>query len=157
MRGHLELFIPTINHVFVNFRRKVEKIEKSLSIHHKNFRSLAIEIYKFLHNLCPSILSNIFKVNQGMFYDFRKQKVLQTRNLSSVKYGIKTISYQVPKIWSFVPKTIKNYKVKIVKVWTFSNKQKRKWKPDCPRRLCKFYLQHVGFFFYYLHYYCFSE
>ena len=51
-----------------------------------------------------------------MFYDFRKQKVLQTRNLNSVKYGIKTISYQAPKIWSFVPKTIKNYKVKIVKV-----------------------------------------
>ena len=77
---------------------------------------MAIEIYKFLHNFCPSILSNIFKVNQGMFYDFRKQKVLQTRNLNSVKYGIETISYQAPKIWSFVPKTIKNCKVKIVKV-----------------------------------------
>ena len=37
--------------------------DESFSVHHKNL-SLAIEIYKFLHNLSPCIINNTFKVNQ---------------------------------------------------------------------------------------------
>ena len=81
-------------------------------------------------------MNNIFKVP----YDLRKRNVLQSRNPSSVRYGGKTISYIAPKIWSFVPEAIKNCDS------LKSFKQKiRKWKPDCPYRLCKVYLQHVGF------------
>ena len=85
-------------------------------------------------------MNNIFKVNQTVPYDLRKRNVLQSRNPSSVRYGTETISYIAPKIWSIVPETIKNcdnpesFKQEI-----------RKWKPDCPCRLCKIYLQHVGF------------
>ena len=68
--------------------------------------SLAIEIYKFLYNLSPCIMNNIFKVNQTVPYDLRKRNVLQSRNPSSVRYG--TISYIAPKMWSLVPETIKN-------------------------------------------------
>ena len=45
---------------------------KSFSIRHKNIQSLVIEIYKFLHNLSPCIMNNIFKVNQTLPYDLRK-------------------------------------------------------------------------------------
>ena len=38
--------------------------EISFSVHHENTQSLAIEIFKFVHNLFPSIMNNIFKVNQ---------------------------------------------------------------------------------------------
>ena len=85
--------------------------------HHKNIQSLAIAIYKYFHNLSPCFMNNIFKVNQTVPYDLRKRNVLQCRNPSSARYGTETISY-----------------IKI-----------RKWKPDCPCRLCKIYLQHVGF------------
>ena len=44
--------------------------DKSFSIHHKNIQSLAIEIYKFLHNLSPCIMNNISKVNQTVPYDY---------------------------------------------------------------------------------------
>ena len=85
--------------------------DKSYLIHHKNIQSLTIEIYKFLHNLSPSIMNNIFKVNQTVPYDLRKRNVFQRRNPSSVRYGTETISYIPPKIWTLVPETIKNCEV----------------------------------------------
>ena len=42
-------------------------------------------------------MNNIFKVNQTVPYDSRKRNVLQSRNLSSVRYGTETISYMAPK------------------------------------------------------------
>ena len=47
--------------------------DKSFSIHHENIPSLAIEIYKYLHNLSPFIMNNIFKVNQTVPYNFKKK------------------------------------------------------------------------------------
>ena len=76
-------------------------------------------------------MNNIFKITQTVPYDLRKQKVLQSRNPSSVRYGTETIPYIVPKIWSLVPGTIKicdslkSFKYKI-----------RKWKPE---------IAHVGY------------
>ena len=108
--------------------------------HHKNIQSLAIKIYQFLLNVSPCIMSNIFKVNQIDPNALRKRNVLQITNPSSVRYGTATIFYMVPKIWTPVPKTIKNCDS------LKSFKQKiRKWKPDCPCRLYKVYLHHVGF------------
>ena len=71
-------------------------------------QSLAIDIYMFLHNLLPCIIINISKVNQTVPYDLRKRNVLQRRNPNSVRYGTKTISCIVPKIWSLNPETIKS-------------------------------------------------
>ena len=114
--------------------------DKSFSIHHKLIQSLAIEIHKFLYNLFPCIINNIFKVNQTVPYDFRKRNVLRSRNPNSVRYGTQTIFYITPKIWSLVPETIKNCDS------LKSFKQRiRKWKSDRTSRLCKVYLQHVGF------------
>ena len=45
---------------------------KSFSIDHKSIQSLSIEIFKFLHNLSPSVINNIFKTNQTVSYDVRK-------------------------------------------------------------------------------------
>ena len=85
-------------------------------------------------------MNNIFKVNQTVPYDLRNRNFLQSRNPSSVRYGTETISYIAPKLCLLVPETIKNCDS------LKSFKQKiRKWKPDCPFRLCKVYLQHVGF------------
>ena len=47
-----------------SFCELLEK-DKSFSIHHKNIQSLAIEIYKVLHNLSPRIMNNIVNVNQN--------------------------------------------------------------------------------------------
>ena len=85
-------------------------------------------------------MNNMLKVNQTVPYDIRKRNVLQGRNPTSVIYGTETISYVAPKIWTLFPETIKNCD----SLKSFKHKIK-KWKLHCPCRLCKVYLQHVGF------------
>ena len=79
----------------------------SFSIHERNIQSLAIEIYKFLNELSPSFLNNVFLKNISNSCDLRNHKELYSRNAKTVRYGTETISYIAPKIWSKVPETIK--------------------------------------------------
>ena len=96
----------------------------SFSIHRRSIESLAIEIYKFLDEVSPSILNNVFHKNISNSYDLRNHNELYSRNPKTVRYGAETVSYTVPKIWSKVTETIKmsssleSFKSKI-----------RKWKP----------------------------
>ena len=53
-------------------------------------------------------MNNILKVNQSVPDDLRKGNLLQSRNPSSVRYGTEPRSYTAPKLWTLVPKTIKN-------------------------------------------------
>ena len=83
-------------------------------------------------------MKNIFQVNTNNSYSLRLN--LFCRNLKTVKYGSETISCLTPKMWSLVPEIIKISKTLNI----FKNKI-RKWKLDSPCRLCKTYMQHVGF------------
>ena len=116
------------------------KKDRSFSINHRNIQSLAIELYKFLHSLSPSIMKNVFHFNTNISYNLRSRSELYSRNPKTVKYGTETISYFAPKIWFLVPNAIKNSKS--LDVFKFKIRQ---WEPDCPCRLCKNYLQHVVF------------
>ena len=116
------------------------KKDRSFSIHHRIIQSLAIELYKVFHGLSPSIMKNVFHFNINIPYNLRSRNELYCRNPKTKKYGTETISYLAPKIWSLVPNAIKSSKLLVV----FKSKI-RQWEPDCPCRLCKNYLQHVGF------------
>ena len=81
-----------------------------------------------------SISAQIFHTTLGHVMNF----IVEIQK--TVKYGTETISYLAHKIWSLVPNVIKSSKSLDV----FKSKI-RQWEPDCPCRLCKNYLQHVGF------------
>ena len=66
-------------------------------------------------------------------------------NPKTVKYGTETMSHLAPKIWSLVPYDIKSSKSLDV----FKSKI-RQCEPDCPCRLCKNYLQHVDFIYFFI-------
>ena len=114
--------------------------DKTFPIHHKNIQSLAIEIYTFVNGLSPEIMNSVFNLKENNRYSLRNVYELYSRNPRTVKYSTETISYLAPKIWSIVPQTIKES----TSIHSFKTKI-RKWKPDCPCRLCKRYLQHVDF------------
>ena len=103
----------------------------SFTIHQRNVQRLAIEIYKYLHGLSPAILNEVFKVNETIPYDLRMRNELYNRNPKTVRQGTETISFLSPKIWSLIPQSVKD----CGSLPCF--KKNRKWKTNCPCRLCK--------------------
>ena len=80
---------------------------KSVSIHTRNLQHLAIEIYKALHNLSSSLMSEIFRTKKSN-YNFRNDAVLVPNRPISTMYGVKCISHLAPKIWELIPNEIRN-------------------------------------------------
>ena len=115
------------------------KKDRSFSIHHRNIQSLAIELYKFFHGLSPSIIKNVFHLNTNIPYNLRSRSERHSRNPKTIKHGTETMSYLAPKIWSLVRNAMK-----ISNSLDVFKSKIRQWEPDCPYRLCKNYVQHVG-------------
>ena len=113
--------------------------DNSFTIHERNIQTLAIELYKIINGLSPEIMKQILPLKESNRYCSRFP--FQSRNLHTVTYGTETISSLGPKIWHIIPDSIKN----ITALDEFKSKIK-KWKPDlCPCRLCKTYIDGVGF------------
>ena len=122
-----------------SFETLLEK-SGSVGIHHRNIQSLAIEIFKSLNNLSPSIMPEVFKL-KGTKYELRTGINLQYNNHCTTSYRIDSVSYLAPKIWSQIPTEIKNCKT----LNKFKNLIKT-WMPrSCPCRLCKVYVSNEGF------------
>ena len=84
-------------------------------------------------------MSTIFPIKENIKYCSKNRFV--TRNIRTVKYGTETIAHLGPKIWDLVPddikceKSVKAFKAKI-----------KKWRPSaCPCKLCKTYINGVGY------------
>ena len=98
--------------------RKLLTKDRSVTIHHRNIRALAIEIYKFIQGISPPLLNEVF-VSRQCNYDLRGNNFLKRRRVKSVIYGTESMSFLVPKIWDILPNEIKDsdtlqiFKVKI--------------------------------------------
>ena len=114
----------------------------SVSIHHRNLQSLAIEIYKAHNNLSSDLMSDLFKLKKTT-YNLQNMSALSSTNTKTTKYGINSISFLAPKIWDLVPDEI------IISKSLNIFKQKIKiWKPlNCPCILCKVYVPNLGYIY----------
>ena len=108
--------------------------DNSVSIHHRNLPVLITELYKVKGNMAPEILNQIFQ-NRTSSYNLR------INSSFAVYHGTESLSFLGPKIWELVPEVAKQsgspeiFKKKI-KQWVLSR---------CPCRLCRIYLQNIGF------------
>ena len=60
-------------------------------------------MYKILNGISPDIVQDIFETKSN-YYNIRNAPTFSSRNIKTVRYGLQTISYMVPKIWKLVPK-----------------------------------------------------
>ena len=115
--------------------------DNSVSIHHKNLQVLAIEMFKIKNNMAPEFLNEIFQ-NRALLYNLRTNSNFSSRQVHSVYHGTESLSFLGPKKWRLVP----GYTKQSESLKNFRNKIK-KWVPSrCPCRLCRIYLQNIGFF-----------
>ena len=114
--------------------------DNTVSIYHRNLQALAKEMFKIHRALSPDILREIF-VPKIILYNLRRNNTFERRQVHSVYHGTESLSFLGPKIWDLVPLELKQleslevFKLKI-----------KKWIPfECPCRLCRTYIQQVGF------------
>ena len=116
------------------------KKDGSVTIHHRNIQKLGIEVYKTKNNLSPIMMKQIFPDRNYEGPNIRSQTDFELPHVNSVK-GQESLRFLGPKIWDIIPKTIKEASSLTI----FKNKIKN-WVPeDCPCRLCKDYVQGLGF------------
>ena len=106
-----------------------------VTLHHRNIRALAIEIYKVMQGILPPLLNEVFVLRQYN-HELRGNNFLERRRVKSVRYCTESISSLTPKIWEILPNEIKDSDT----LQIFKAKMK-KWVPvECPSTLCKIYL-----------------
>ena len=113
------------------FGKLLEK-DNSVTVHVRNLRILATELYKAKENLAVPIMHELFE-QRNIQYNLRSQNDFQLGSLKTVNCGLSALRHLGPKIWNIIPFEIKNsetlaqFKLKI-----------KSWKPThCPCNLCQ--------------------
>ena len=101
------------------------------SIHNQNIHCLAVQIYKVLM-ICLGDFKN--------FFDFKDKYTVHIPLVSTELKGKNSIRYFGVVIWNAIPINIKT----ATSLNNFKNIIKS-WEPECSCRLCKTFLQGVGF------------
>lgn len=117
------------------------KRDGSYTVHQRNIQSLAIEMYKAKNNIGPDLLHNIFVERQYNGPTLRSNSDFVKPSVHSVHYGTDSLRYFGCSVWNLIPNEIK-YTDSLDKFKMLI----RKWTPEvCPCRLCKTYLEGIGY------------
>ena len=124
---------------YASFQELLDK-DKTVTIHHRNLQKLATEMFKVKSGESPVIMQNIFQEIPNT-YNLRNNRIWATYNVRTVYHGMETLSFRGPKTWDILPQSLKEAK----SLKHFKNEIK-KWKPEgCTCRLCKKYVEKLGF------------
>ena len=112
----------------------------SFKIHYRNLQRLLIEIFKVKMKLAPEIMNGVFDIIESP-YPLGNELRFKSKNIRTVRYGIETAAFVSSRIWSYMPSELKES----MSLNKFRSKIKT-WKPEnCPCKLCKIYLQRIGY------------
>ena len=90
--------------------------------------------------LAPEIMNEVFDIIESP-YPLRNELRFKSRNIRTIGYGTKTAAFVGSKIWSYMPSELKES----TSLNEFGSKLKT-WKPENrPCKLCKIYLQRMGY------------
>ena len=83
--------------------------DKSVTIHQRNLKLLATEIFKTKNELNPKIMEEIFTF-KNVDYDLRNNTSLKIGNLKTVYYETESLTNFGAKIWNLLPNEYKKLK-----------------------------------------------
>ena len=123
-----------------SFNALLEK-DGSVSIHERNIKILATEMFKVSKNLAPPQMQEIFKLKDQSHYSLRYNSLFFRPVVKSVYKGTESLLFLGPKIWDILPDTYKD----VPDLNSFKLALKRWRLANCPCRICKVYIANVGF------------
>ena len=127
------------NHTITSFEELLIK-DKTFAIHHQNIQSLAIKMYKAVNNLPGGKLSEFF-VGNNHNYNLRSRSELTVPSINTVFKGQNSISYFGSVIWNSIPAELRG-----INSFQVFKSEIKAWRPtNCPCRLCKDYIESLGF------------
>ena len=130
--------------------------DDTVTIHQRNLRALAIEMYKISNDLSPPFMKDMMtkicipcntrstikveKDNKGSYRCFKKSNY-KLPAVKTVFYGLESIRYVGTKILKLVPDKLKELTSTVL----FKKKVKCMKFEHCPCNLCKNYIYRVGY------------
>ena len=128
--------------VYDDYTASLEQLlikDDSVSIHHRNVQKVAIEMFKVKNNLCPEFIKRLFHLNNT---NTRSNASFHRPMVNTVYYGEQSLRSFGPIVWdAMLPQRFKT----ISDLETFKE-QIKSWVPEnCVCRLCKNYIQYLGF------------
>ena len=83
------------------------KKDGSVSIHHRNLRTLAVELFKVFKGLSSIIFAEAFTVRQQSQCNMRNYSYFAMPRVKTVNHGLDSLSYIGPKLWDSIPSHMK--------------------------------------------------
>ena len=115
--------------------------DNSVSVHHNNIHSLAIEMYKVANGISPEIMKDVVQIRNISHCNLRYAPSFGIENIHCVYNDSEPASYLGPKIWEQIPTEIKT-----INSLAGFKKEIRKCSPvNCPRRICKVFIPNLDF------------
>ena len=90
-----------LNDYSSNFNILLEN-NNDISNHHRNIQALLIEVFKMKNELAPPIMESILNKRFNT-YNLRNFQEFATERKRTVWYGLETLSYRYPQLWSLLP------------------------------------------------------
>ena len=103
-----------------------------VSIHQKQLRALATEIYKSLTDVNPDFMKNYFSIKE-IPYSLRNGSALKIPSARSTYYGINSNHFRACVLWNKLPNSLKESQ----SLPEFKNKIKTIGKIDCSCTICR--------------------
>ena len=123
-----------------SFKDLLQK-DRFVSIHHIHLRTLAVDLFKVFKRFSPVIFAEAFPVKQQSQYNMRNYSYFVMPRDKTINHGLESLSYTGSNFWDSIPSHMKE----IDSINEFEHVIKC-WNPDwCSCRLCKVYLQNIGY------------
>ena len=123
---------------YISSFQELLKKDNSVTIHQRNIRLLAIEMFKAIKGFGPEIMRGLFVLD----YNTRSDRSFIRPNVTSVHNGKNSIRYFGPVVWDDMLPS----KLKYIQTLEKFKTEVKKWIPiNCPCTLCKEYVAGVGY------------